>query len=554
MTDTPTTTGESDVEIRNVLVTGATGYIGGRLVPELLAAGYTVRCLARTPSKLTGRPWSDDIEVVKGDVLDAASVHAAMEGMDAAYHLVHSMDGKGDFAGRDRTAARNMREGAAAAGVKQLVYLGGLGDQDDDLSEHLSSRQDVGRELADGPVPLTELRAAVIIGSGSASFEMLRNLTEVLPVMVTPKWVRTRCQPIAVRDMLAYLVGILGRPEAMGRVLEVGGPEVLTYEEMMHLYTKVAGLRRRRFLRIPLLTPHLSSLWVGLVTPLPVGLAQPLVESLSNEVVQTDNDIRRIVPRDLLGMETAFQLALRRIQDLDVMTTWAGADLPDPHRDTPRTDFLAEEPLEADPDWSGGTVLSDEQAVWSEVASPDDVFTAAMAIGGDRGYPAANWMWTLRGWLDVAVGGVGLRRGRRHPDVLVAGDALDFWRAEVVDTPHLLRLHAEMKLPGEAWLEFHVAEADGGVMLEQRARFLPRGLWGRVYWYLLLPFHALIFPRMARAIMDAAEARQSPPGRTPRLSRPAAPDAATRSTAESGTPSQSQPDSTASTSTPDAAR
>ena len=417
------------------------------------------------------------------------------------------MDGEGDFRGRDRRAAENVRRAAESAGVEQIVYLGGMGDEDDDLSEHLRSRHEVGRVLADGPVPVTELRAAVIIGSGSASFEMLRNLTEVLPVMVTPRWVTTRCQPIAVRDILAYLVGVLGRPEAMDRVLEVGGPDVLTYEEMMQLYAEVAGLRRRVVVNVPLLTPGLSSRWVGLVTPLPVGLARPLVDSLVNEVVVGDDAIRSIVPRETLPMREAFRLALRRIQDVDVTTTWAGADLPESVTGHPRTELNAEEPAPTDPDWSGGTVLSDDQELEAD-ATPEAMFATLEGLGGHRGWYSPLILWRARGWLDALVGGIGMRRGRRHPDHLAVGEPVDFWRVELLERPSRLRLHAEMRLPGEAWLDFRVTPREGGgCHVGQHARFAPRGLWGRVYWYALLPFHALIFPRMARAIVAAAEER-----------------------------------------------
>lgn len=490
---------------RTVLVAGATGYIGGRLVPELLRAGHRVRCLARTPAKLRDRDWHGDVEVAQGNVLEPESLDGPFDGVDVVYYLVHSMDGEGDFRERDRRAAENVRRAAADAGVEQIVYLGGMGDEDDDLSKHLRSRQEVGRVLAEGPVPVTELRAAVIIGSGSASFEMLRHLTEVLPMMVTPRWVSTRCQPIAVRDILAYLVGVLGREEAKGRVLEVGGPDVLTYEEMMQLYAEVAGLRRRLIVNVPLLTPGLSSRWIGLVTPLPVGLARPLVDSLVNEVVVRDDAIRAIVPRDCLPMREAFGLALRRIQDVDVTTTWAGADLPESVTGRPRTRLDAAEPAPTDPEWSGGTVLSDDQEVTTS-ASPAAVFSVLEGLGGNRGWYSPAWLWRLRGWVDAIFGGVGMRRGRRHPDRLAVGEPVDFWRVELLDRPHRLRLHAEMRLPGEAWLDFRVTEADeGGSVLEQHARFAPRGLWGRVYWYVLLPFHGLIFPRMAAAMAAAAE-------------------------------------------------
>ncbi len=481
---------------QTVLVTGATGYIGGRLVPELLAAGHTVRCLARTPSKLDDLSWRPDVEVMRGDVTDVNSLADALAGVDAAYFLVHSMGGAADFAARDRLAAETFRDAAAAAGVRQIVYLGGLGDDAPGLSTHLDSRHEVGDVLAAGPVPVTELRAAVIIGSGSASFEMLRNLVEVLPAMVTPKWVRTRCQPIAIRDMLHYLVAAIDEPAAAGRVLEVGGPDVLTYLDMMRVYAEIAGLPKRLVVQVPVLTPRLSSHWIGLVTPLPAGLAKPLVESLSTEVVVHDHAIDEVLPHECLPFREAVALALQRVEHLEVATRWSGADLPG---------RSPADPLPSDPGWAGGTMFADVQAAWSP-APPDAVFRTVSGIGGRRGWYVATWLWSIRGWMDRAVGGIGLRRGRRHPDDLRVGDALDFWRVEAYEPPTLLRLRAEMRLPGEAWLEWRIEPDDGrgGSVLHQRALFHPRGLWGRLYWYGVLPFHGFIFGRLCRALADAA--------------------------------------------------
>ncbi|MTV25135.1 SDR family oxidoreductase [Nitriliruptoraceae bacterium ZYF776] len=498
-----------------VLVLGATGYIGGRLVPELLARGHEVRCGARTPAKLDGRPWRDDVEVVEADVFDRATLDPAVAGCDAVYYLVHSMDGSGSFEERDRRAAATVRDACADGGVGRIVYLGGLGREGEDLSEHLRSRHEVGRELADGPVPVTELRAAIIIGSGSASFEMLRHLVEVLPVMTTPRWVDTRCQPIAVRDVLAYLCGVLEEPRTAGRVLEIGGPDVLTYREMMQTYAEVAGLRRRTILPVPVLTPGLSSLWVGLVTPLPTGLARPLVGSLVNEVVVHDPAIRELVPRDPIPFRDALCRAMQRIQDLDVATTWASAGRlgtgtatarvgTEGDADVRRGGDVPEDPQPDDPSWSGGTVLTDERTVHA-AASPEAVFRSVCGIGGARGYRSAGALWAVRGHLDKLVGGIGLRRGRRHPHDLSVGEVVDFWRVEALEPPRLLRLRAEMRVPGEAWLEFRIAPEGDGTRLEQRARFHPRGLWGRLYWAVLVPFHRLIFPRMARRLAADAE-------------------------------------------------
>ncbi len=481
-----------------VLVTGATGYIGGRLVPRLIEEGHEVVALARSPQKLDRYPWRSDVAVVEGDVLEPSSLGPALAGCDAAYYLIHSMDGAGDFADRDRRAAENFRDAAAEAGVGRIVYLGGLGEGED-LSRHLSSRQEVGEVLAAGPVPVTELRAAVIVGSGSVSFEMLRYLTEVLPAMVTPRWVRTRCQPIAIRDVLAILVGVLGEDHGEDRVYEIGGPDAVTYEDMMRVYADEAGLLRRLIVPVPVLSPKLSSHWIGLVTPLPTGVAKPLVDSLRNEVIVSDNSVAERYAGDLIPLREAIRRALQRSRDLDVVTRWSDATI------------APAQPLPTDPEWSGGTIKLDRRQVTTS-APPKDVYWAFARIGGDTGYYTFDWAWRLRGLLDVLVGGVGLRRGRRHPEDLHAGEALDFWRVAAVDPGRRLLLFAEMRLPGDAWLEF-VAEPsdDGGAVLLQTAYFVPRGLAGRLYWAVLAPAHHLIFGRMARLVAAAAEARSPEP-------------------------------------------
>jgi uncharacterized protein YbjT (DUF2867 family) len=495
----------------HVLVLGATGYVGGRVVPELLAAGHTVRCAVRLPAKLDARAWRDRIEVVRGDVTDRASMDAACAGIDAVLFLVHAMDGAPDFAAREAAGARTVRDAAAAAGVGRIVYLGGLGDAEDQLSAHLRSRHEVGRILAAGPVPVIDLRAGVIIGSGSVSFEMLRHLTEVLPVMTTPRWVATRTQPIAVRDVLRMLVGVLEVDATVGRVLEIGGPDVLTYAEMMQRYAAIAGLRRRIIIPVPVLSPRLSSLWVGLVTPLPTGVARPLVDSLVNEVIVRDDAATTLVPFERTSFDDAVRLALRRIQDLDVATTWASAG------GTTRVPYdVAATPSPADPDWAGGTILRDVRSMRC-AAPPERLHDAVTSLGGTRGYHTPRFLWMLRGGIDKMVGGIGLGRGRRHPQQLAVGEPVDFWRVEALERPHdgadgLLRLRAEMKVPGEAWLEFRIrSDEGGGSVLEQQARFHPRGLWGRVYWYGLSPIHSFMFPRMARRIArDAERLAQSP--------------------------------------------
>ncbi len=478
-----------------VLVAGATGYVGRRLVPELLAAGHQVRCMARTPANLRDEQWADRVEVVQADVTDRDSLDAAFEGIGAAYYLVHSIGSGDDWRAKDRRAAANFRDAAAGVGCGQLIYLGGLGEDADDLSPHLASRHEVGTELAAGTVPVTELRAAVVIGSGSASFEMLRNLTEVLPVMVCPRWVDTKCQPIGIRDLLVYLVGVLGVPEASGRIVEVGGADVTTYREMMAQYAEAAGLRRRLVVPVPVLTPRLSSLWVGLVTPLPPKLARPLVDSLVNEVVVTDDLATEITNHRPMTYRAALESALQKVADLDVATSWADARL-----------FEADpaHPMPGDADWAGGTMLEDTQEVISSLP-PEELFARVEAIGGDHGWVVSDALWRVRGLLDQLVGGIGLRRGRRHPYRLRVGDALDFWRVEELERPSLLRLRAEMLLPGEAWLEWTIAPLGSGSRMIQRARFHPRGLLGRAYWYSLLPFHRLVFAPMASKLADPDE-------------------------------------------------
>ncbi len=481
-----------------VLVAGATGYIGRRLVAELSASGSRVRCLARTPGKLDAEPWRSHVEVTAGNVLDRSSLVDAFRDVDVAYYLIHSIGSDADWQARDRLAAENFRDAAAEAGIDQIIYLGGLGDSaGGELSPHLASRHEVGRLLASGPVPTTELRAAVVIGSGSTSFEMLRHLTEVLPVMTTPRWVETRVQPIAVRDVLAYLTGVLGNRDAYGRVFEIGGTDVMTYREMMDLYSSVAGLRNRVIIPVPVLSPRLSSLWVGLVTPLPADIARPLIDSLVNEVVVRDHSIDTVVPHHPIGCREAIELALQRVGELDVSTHWTDAEL---YGRSPA------DPIPTDPAWAGATVLVDRQIVRT-TASPEALFGVISALGGERGWLVGNWLWIIRGWLDLFAGGVGMRRGRRHPSELRVGDVVDSWRVEALEPGKLVRLRAEMRLPGDAWIEWSIAPEPGGATLVQRALFRPRGLLGRVYWHSVAPFHRFIFGPLAREITQQAKER-----------------------------------------------
>ena len=483
------------------LVTGATGYIGGRLVPRLLEDGYEVRVVSRNPARLHG-PWVHEVEVVAADAGDPDAVAAAAAGCDVAFYLVHSLHDV-DFEQQDLELARSFRKGCERAGVSRIVYLGGLGrDDDPNLSPHLRSRQAVGAELAAGSIPVTELRAAIIIGSGSASFEMLRSLTEVLPTMIVPRWVhRSRCQPVAVADVLTALTAAARRTAPGSDICEIGGPDVVTYREMMQLYASVAGLRRRRVLAVPVLSPALSAYWVALVTPLPRALSSQLVQSLTSDVVVTRPGPQRELGLDPLPLRDAIGQALTMVRDLEVPTRWSG----------PRSSQLAATPAPHDPEWAGGTVLEDVRRFRTRSASPADVFAVISGIGGERGWFRGDWMWRIRGLLDQLVGGVGLRRGRRHPDQLRPGNSLDFWQVERAEPGHL-RLRAEMRMPGHAWLEWNVEEVDGATEVLQRARFVPRGIWGRLYWYALVPFHQFIFTGMAEQIRVRAEARAVAPG------------------------------------------
>lgn len=490
-----------------ILVMGATGYIGGRLVPRLVAAGHQVRCLARRPEKLAGVSWASSVQVVQGDALDAATLTAAMEGIDVVYYLVHSIGTGGSFSESDRIAASNTARAAADAGVGRIVYLGGLVPSGEEASPHLASRAEVGQILLDGPVPAIVLQAGVIIGSGSASFEMLRYLTERLPVMVTPRWVKSRVQPIAVRDVLAYLTGVLDLAPETNRRFDIAGPDILSYREMMQRYAAVAGLTRRVIVPVPVLTPWLSSHWVNVVTPVPKAIAQPLVESLRNNVVAREQDLAELIPFELCPFDQAVRLALARIRAADVVTRWSGASWPGAPSD----------PMPTDPEWSGGSVYRDDRERPVHT-SADAVWAAVEGIGGDRGWYSFPLAWAARGLLDRLAGGVGLRRGRRDPDHLVVGDAVDFWRVEAIDPGRLLRLRAEMKLPGEAWLEWEIdREGPGDPVLHQRALFIPHGLAGHLYWWSVTPFHGVVFSSMISNLARAAGAPTKRPGLLARL-------------------------------------
>lgn len=481
-----------------IVVTGASGYVGGRLVPRLLEAGYRVRCIVRRARKLDNRPWSShpNVEVVECDVHDTDRLAAKMKGCGMAYYLIHSMVVAGaSYRDRDVRLARSFAVAADRAGLDRLIYLGGLGETGDGLSEHLASRREVETVLAGGGVPLTVLRAAMIIGSGSASFEILRYLVERLPVMTTPRWVSTECQPIAIRNAIHYLVACLESPGTTGKTLDIGGPEVMRYSGILQLTASALGLRRRLIVPIPVLTPKLSSLWIHLVTPVSQHIARPLAEGLRNRVVCRNDDAARLMPQPLLTIEEAIVHAVKESSLERVESSWMDAGV-----------------LPGDPSWAGGAVYRDDRKV-EVYATPNLVFAAACRVGGKQGWYSASWLWRLRGLIDRLAGGPGLGRGRRHPDRVDYGDVLDFWRVIGLDPDRRLALWAEMKLPGEATLEFEVDRVPGPqphCRLRQVATFKPRGLAGIAYWWSVKPIHRFVFNRMLEGIKAEAESHRTP--------------------------------------------
>ena len=485
---------KSPISEKPVLVTGATGYVGGRLVPLLLSRGFRVRAVSRSVEKLKARPWSrhPHVELMEVDVMDIQSLEDAVEGCHSAYWLVHSMEpGVRDFPETEKRAAQNMALAARVHDLERIVFLSGLGvEGDPKLSRHLKSRHEVSRILAQGEVPVTTLRAAMIIGAGSASFEILRYLVDRLPVMLTPSWIRTLNQPVAITNVLEYLAACILLPEARGETFDIGGPDILTYQDLMDIYAEEAGVSKRWIIPIPFQSPRISAFWVQLICPVPKSLASPLVEGLRNSVVCEDTRIRELVPQKLLDCRSAISEAIRKVAQEQVETRWSDAGR-----------LLPPEWLDCgDAHYAGGTVLdccyrirlsAPKEAVWDQIRR----------IGGDTGWFYGNRLWKIRGGLDRMMGGVGLRRGRRDPVKLQVGDALDFWRVLDVKDEKRLLLLAEMKLPGEALLEFRIDELEPGITeIRQMSRFLPRGVWGVLYWYMLVPFHDRIFKGMLAAI------------------------------------------------------
>ncbi|NIN01171.1 MAG: DUF2867 domain-containing protein [candidate division Zixibacteria bacterium] len=476
-----------------ILVTGPTGYIGGRLVPRLLEEGYPVRVLVRDRKRLQGRSWRERVEVAEGDAFKPRSLEAAMHSVDVAYYFIHSLYTGSNFHQLDLTAAHNFGSAARASGVKRIIYLGGLGDPRSNLSEHLKSRQLTGKTLREGGVPVTEFRAAIIVGSGSASFEMIRYLAERVPLMICPRWVFSKIQPIAVTDVMNYLAAALRTPESTGQIIEIGGAEVLTYGDTMLAYARIRGLRRI-MIRVPVLSPGLSSHWVHWVTPVSAKIARPLIEGLRNQVIVRNDLARRLFPQICpMDYEAAVRLALSNLQAGSIETAWSDALITSEAHVPPVTLTSRE-----------GMMIKSWQ--WTVKASPESIFGTFTGLGGQRGWLYADGAWRLRGIADRLAGGVGLRRGRRHPNQLRAGDAVDFWRVEGIEPGRLLRLRSEMKAPGQLWLQFEVrARIEGEAVLTQTLFYAPKGLLGLVYWYVFYPLHNTVFSGLVGEVARQAE-------------------------------------------------
>jgi uncharacterized protein YbjT (DUF2867 family) len=491
------------------VVFGATGYLGARLVPALLAAGHDVRVMARQPAKLDDVPWREQVEVIDGDVTDGERVQRALDGQHVLYYLVHSLL-RPDFVDFDARAASIVADAAARAGLSRIVYVGGIIPDGQRLSDHLASRAEVGRLLQESGVPTVELRAAAVIGAGSASFEMLRYLTERLPLMITPRWLRTQVQPIAVRDVLYYLINAAELPAEVSRAFDIGGPDTFTYTDMIRKYAAIAGLRRRIAIPVPVLTPWLSSHWVNLITPLPRLLASSLMDSLENDVVSGEHDIAEYIPDPEDGLthyEDAVELALARLGDGELQTRWWRRD----------GDDSPSRPLPTDPPWAGGPL---HERVWQRRVQADaaTLWQVFESIGAEHGWSAAPLVWGLRGWIGQFRGAAKLDRGLRplrHPRRLHAGEALDWWRVEHIDRPHLLRLRADIPLPGRLWLELSVcADGDGQSRYRQRTLFQPYGLAGEVFWTASGLFRGTVLGGIARDVTSAVQQRRAKSSKT----------------------------------------
>ena len=499
-------------ETRRVLVTGASGYVGSRLVTTLLSQGFIVRVLVRDPAKIVGQSWFSDVEVAVGSATEYSEIYPALADVHTAFYLLHSIGAGPRFDEVEQKMALTFGQASKDAQIKQIIYLGGIVSYGSNkASQHLASRANTGTCLAKFGVPVLQLRAGIIIGSGSASFEMIRHMTHRLPVMITPKWVNNRTQPIAIRDVLYYLSKAAALSDPLSGVFDIGGPDIFTYANLIEEFARISKLRKRIIIKVPFLSVWLSSLWIGLVTPVPVALARPLVGSLVNEsIVDQKHSITKIISppaSGLLTVDKAFELALSKVEHHQVESRWSDASaIMPPWQKT-----------QSDPAWAGEAEFHDEQINFTEV-SLTSLWQSIEEIGGERGWYGADILWWFRGVLDRLIGGVGLRRGRRDPKFLRQGESLDFWRVETLRANHELTLYAEMILPGKAWLQFKVEEVehDGRIVrrLTQRASFQPKGVGGRLYWVAVLPFHRLIFPRMARNIIKEARSKDLHSGNT----------------------------------------
>ncbi|MEV4900029.1 SDR family oxidoreductase [Citricoccus sp. NPDC055426] len=488
---------------RRVLVTGATGYVGGRLVPELLAAGFTVRAVARNLAGLADRPWSEDVEQVQADLLEPGDVGAATQDVHTVLYLVHSMGSGADFIDREAEMARTVAAAAHESGVRQVVFLGGLHPDKplEELSDHMRSREQVSRILLGGEVPTLVFEAGVVIGSGSVSFEMIRHLAERLPVMPGPSWLENRIEPIAIRDVLYYLAHACALAEPVNRTCGIGCGTDQSFAAMLTDYAEVAGLSRRRVYALPIPAQRLSGFWIGMVTPIPRGIAMPLAASMAEDAVTTEHGVAELIPDPpggLTGFRQACARAIERQRRGPLDQTWDDDVLTAMAQDPA-------EPLPSDPDWAGNTVFTDERER-EGAAPPEAVWAVVETIGGRNGWYSASALWRIRGLMDQALGGYGLARGRKDQGRLRVNDHVDWWRVESVDPGRSVTLRAEMRAGGRAWLQFAVEGNDGGgSRLRQRAVFFPSGVLGRAYWRAIQPFHALIFPTMAKNILAAAE-------------------------------------------------